>query len=80
MAQNHEFMEDLMNIKQEEAQLQQSKKEEEKKADPEEIHESKIRSLMEMTLKSRKDVIDALKSCDWDFESALISLLTIDDI
>jgi hypothetical protein len=60
-------MEDIMNIKQEEAQMQQSKKEEEKKADPEVIHESKIRSLMEiMTLKSRKEVIDALKSCDWD--------------
>ena len=73
-------MEDLMNIKQEEAQMQQSKKEEEKKSDPEVINDSKIRSLMEMTLKSRKDVIDALKSCDWDCESALINFLTIEDI
>ena len=36
MAQSREFMEDLMKSKQEEAQMQQSKKEEElKKADPE---------------------------------------------
>jgi hypothetical protein len=35
MAQNHEFMEDLMKSKQVEAQIQQAKKEQEKKPDPE---------------------------------------------
>jgi NACalpha-BTF3-like transcription factor len=69
-----------MHIKQEEAEMLQSKKEEEKKADPELINDSKIRSLMEMTLKSRKEVIDALKACDWNTESALINFLMIEDI
>jgi gamma-glutamylcysteine synthetase len=50
MAQNPDFMEDLMKSKQDEAQIQQAKREEEKKAaDPELKYAERILDLMEST-------------------------------
>ena len=53
MAQNHEFMEDLMKGMQKEAEVQQPFIEEEIKGDPEVIYDKKIIELMGSTLKSR---------------------------
>jgi NACalpha-BTF3-like transcription factor len=89
LAQNDDFMEDLMKIKQEEAKIQLSKKEEKNKAEPEDEkkkpdseveHDSKIRNLMEFTLKSREEVTNALKASDWDSESAFMNFLMVEDI
>jgi hypothetical protein len=60
MAQNREFMEDLRKSTQVEAQLQEAKKEEEKKPDLEVKYASIIMDLMESTQKPRKEVVNAL--------------------
>jgi NACalpha-BTF3-like transcription factor len=50
-------------------------KEEEKKADPEVINATKIIDVMESTRKSKREVITALMSCDWDPNSACMKLI-----
>jgi len=55
--------------------MQQAKKEQEKKPDPEVLYASRILDLMKSTFKPKVEVINVLKSCDWNPESAFIILM-----